>query len=343
MHLDLQAVLERLFDDEPVATAASVPQSDTSTRITTPQDSECDDEGDIDDQLMGGPVTNSGLPFGMKIDTYAEDTIRDLIRERDEYKREVETGKNAYEQLERRVYKSVIADSDLPVEIVRRLKRLDNDNTRYRDENGKLRERLKAVESELATRENEVTGQKNRLKGAGKKVKNAKDAAEKEQEKAKNAVHDKQKRVSSERKLRQERNEAIAEAQSLAKSCEDLQADLEVERSGRPHLRKGDTAADTTTAVIPIELTICRGDFLQLSNVFDSTQVTVTQQLQHWYTELKKPKEVTLQVVGTDYAPGEEEETAIKQDKLYADMVELVDGHTQTAAEHDGPRSKRAL
>jgi len=35
------------------------------------------------EDLAGGPVINSGLPFGMQVDSYAEGTIKSLLQERD--------------------------------------------------------------------------------------------------------------------------------------------------------------------------------------------------------------------------------------------------------------------
>ncbi|KAJ4349242.1 Trafficking protein particle complex subunit 31 [Ascochyta clinopodiicola] len=175
------------------------------------------------DELIGGPVADTGLPFGMHVDTYAEDTIISLLREQ-----------------------HTKSSSDI-------------------------------------TLQNEIAGQKNRLKGAGKKVRNAKDVAGKQEEKAKVATHNQQMHTSSERKMKQERKEAVAEVQSLMKLCKDLQADLEVEQSGRPHLRKGVSTSDTTPAIIPIELTIYCGDFLQLSRIFEANQITITEEMEHCY------------------------------------------------------------
>lgn len=108
------------------------------------------------------------------------------------------------------------------------------------------------------------------MKGAGKKVRNAKDLACKEGEKAKNAVHDEQQRVSSERKMKAERNEAKAELQKYKKENETLLAKLEVEQSRRPHLREDGIESDCTAVVIPVEYKIHRGDFLKLLTVFES-------------------------------------------------------------------------
>jgi hypothetical protein len=348
MSLDLSA----LFDCEPVAIADSgsfqeaAPQS--NVEIPTTNSRLQDDEmGGLDlmtDDLAGGPVTDTGLPFGMQVDSYAEETITSLLKERDTWKAEAEKRTRALEVLERCVYKKVMVDADLPGEVVRRLNRLENENERYRSENKGLKESLKVAESEVVTLQDEIAGQKNKLKGAGKKVRNAKGVAGKQEEKATTAVHDKQLRAASERKMKQERNAAVAEAQALRKRCKDLQADLDVERSGRPHLRSEDDTSDTTTAVIPIELTIHRIHFLGLSTVLESNQISITEQMQHWYNDWKKPKEPTLQVVGANYMSSKKGgEAVINVEKLYADMVQLVDGHQQTGSEHDGPRSKHGL
>jgi hypothetical protein len=190
------------------------------------------------DNLAGGPVIDSGLPFGMQVDTYAEDTIKSLLRERDLMKEEVAQQKKAYEDLEQRVCKRAAVDINLPAEVARRVKRLENEVERCRTENEDLRIGLKAAQSQVVNLQDEIAGQKNKLKGASKKVGNARDVAGKEEEKTKSAVHDKQLQLFSERKMRQERNEVAAEKSRLAKLCIDLQRELEVERAGEPHLRE---------------------------------------------------------------------------------------------------------
>lgn len=117
-----------------------------------------------------------------------------------------------------------------------------------------------------------------------------------------------------------------------------------MERSGLSYLRKGDSASDIATAVIPMELKVHRGDFLKLTDVFDWHRVTITNQLQGWYEGWKKPKAATQEVVGQEYTQNKESgKSAVDMVKLYADMIEFVDGHQETGAEHDGPRSKLSL
>lgn len=178
----------------------------------------CDDTSGVDFEdiaLLGGPVIDTGLPSGMQVDTYAEETIRSLVAERDTWKEQAEQHNRAYEELQRRVYKKAVLEPDLPAETVRRLNRLENEVDRYRTENKSPRENVKAANAELTILQNKISSQKNKLKGAGKKVRSAKGVAGEQEEKARLAVKDKQLRVSSEGKMKRERNEALAEAQSL--------------------------------------------------------------------------------------------------------------------------------
>jgi hypothetical protein len=65
--------------------------------------------------------------------------------------------------------------------------------------------------------------------------------------------------------------------------------------------------------------------------------------MQQWYNDWKKPKQPSRQVVGANCVDKGENKGIVDLDKLYADMVDLVDGHERTGAEHDGPRSMRNL
>jgi hypothetical protein len=285
-----------------------------------------------------------GLLFGMEISTYAEDTIKSLLRDRNYFQKEFSRYKKAYEDLERRVYKNAISDVNLPADLTRRLHRLENDLERQQANNKQLRQRLKISESEVTTLQGEIAGQKNKTKGADKKVRNAKDFADKSEEKARHAVLDKQLRISSERQVKNERNEAFAKVASLTRMCDELQSDLQEETSGKPHLRKISTSSDEAIAVIPIELTILRKHFVSLVPVFESYQIGITEEMQRWYDGWRKSKDTTQEVVGATYIHTEQSgESAPSLGKLYGDMIELVDGHQQTGAEHNGPRSKRSL
>lgn len=127
--------------------------------------------------LAGGPVIDSGLPFGMQVDTYAESTIKSLLQEREVLREEIAQQKKAYEDLERRICQTAVSDISLPAEVALRLKRLDNDVERYQAENKDLRDKLRTAEREITDLQDEITGQKSKLKGADKKVRSAKEVA----------------------------------------------------------------------------------------------------------------------------------------------------------------------
>ncbi|KAF3032007.1 TRAPP subunit trs31 [Didymella heteroderae] len=304
--------------------------------------------------LAGGPVIDSGLPFGMQVDTYAEGTIKALLKERELLKREFARQKKVYKDLESRVCKAAANDVDLPAEVGRRLNRLENDVEHYLAENKVLSDGLKATQSEVADLEDAIASQKNKPKGADRQVRNAKEVADKQQEKAKSAVQDKKLRDLSKRKMKQERKEAIAEVSRLVQLWGDLQADLsympfgrrdgglhphQPDRAGEPHLRVDDPASGFGVAVIPVGGSIERAHTQKLAAVFKSDQISTTQHMQQWHTDWKKPKQPSRQVAGANYVDKKEDKGRMDLNKLYADMVGLVDGHEQTGAEHDGWRS----
>jgi phage shock protein A len=342
--------LSKLFIEEPVAATESAqacasllpPTSATPTAEPATYDN---DYPPSDDDAVGGAVFGCDLPFGVQVVTDAEDAIKLVSHERDQLKAEAAKYKKEYEGLQRKVCKRGLHDVDLPAEVVRRLERLERletDVTRYLTENANLRDSLKDAETEVATLQDQIASQKNKLKGAGKKVRNAKDVAGKQEVKAKDAVREKQDRVSSERKMKQKCDKALAEVASLTKLCDDLQANLDIERAGRPHMRKGDSASDTVVAVIPVQIEINRAHFLTLSDTLEISRASVAMSMQAWYDDWKKPKEPSKTVIGADYVDDKKsDKVPVNLDKLFADMVE--DGHQQTGAEHDGWRSKQSL
>ncbi|CAO2655186.1 Nn.00g102500.m01.CDS01 [Neocucurbitaria sp. VM-36] len=267
----------------------------------------------------------------------ARGLIKTLVQDRDAWKQEAEDQAKVIGDLERRIYSKSVAHSDLPVDLVRRMTRVESENVRLRADNAQLKENLKAAESENATLCDENDGNTKKLKGANKKVKNAKNVAGKEEVKAKGAVLDKQRHLASERKMKKERNEALAALEDQRKICEDLRAELEVEQSGTPHIRDNDTKSDITNAIIPVQFEIRRGDFRNLLVTFEASQIAMTENFKRWYEEWKKPKEETRKVVGANYVNDD------KKTRIYEDMVEMSDGYLQTGAEHDGRRSKRGL
>lgn len=195
--------------------------------------------------------------------------IASLKTERDTFKAQVDDQKRTNENLDRSISKD-FSNSVLPMDVVRRLNRLEVEVTRLQSENSQLKSDLQANAYRNFNLSNQNDRKSRKLKGANKKVKNAKEVAGNEEEKAKDAVGDKQRHLASERKMMKERNDALAALQEQRKMNADLRAELDVERSGVPHMR--DTAEDynNTVAVIPIEFDFRRVDFQVGNNGVES-------------------------------------------------------------------------
>jgi chromosome segregation ATPase len=173
--------------------------------------------------------------------------IASLSRERDAWKARAEQQELVIAELDRRVSKD-LDKTDLPADVVRRLNRLESEITCLRSDNSQLKHDLQATEHENVNLGNQNEGKARKLKGANKKVMNAKDVASKEEEKAKGAKDDKQRHLASERKMKKERNDALAVLQKEEKISTDLRGELEVEQSGAPYMR--DAASDPTTPLL---------------------------------------------------------------------------------------------
>ncbi|KAI2484535.1 hypothetical protein Ptr902_03475 [Pyrenophora tritici-repentis] len=227
--------------------------------------------------------------------------------------------------------------ADLSDDTVRRINRFESEVAHLRSENSQLKETLKTIEYENVKLENQNDGKGRKLKGANKKVKNAKEVAGKEEEKAKGAIGDKQRHLTSERKMKKERDQTQAALQEQKKLNGDLLAKLEVEQSGVPFMR--DVAADpnNTVTVIPIQFDIRRTDVQPIMEELGWHQMNITKKFKEWYKENMKPKVEMRRVVGATYPEDDK-----KKAKMYEDMVEMPDGYIETGAEHDGWRSKRS-
>lgn len=259
------------------------------------------------------------------IDSHVKDMIQSLIGERNQWQAQAKEYGKMNKDLERRIYdKRVLQKENQPLDVVRRMDRLQIENSRLQTELAHLKENLKAAECENTTLCDENAGQIRKLKGANKKMKNAKEVAGKEEAKAKNAMHDKQQRVSSERRMKKERNDALAMCEEQKKMNEKLRAELEIECSGRPHLRASETGTDEVAAIIPVEIWICREDFRTLLTAFESYQTSMTDRINGWYGAWKKAKKEGRHVIGATHVG--EEKTDID---LYEDMVEDLE-HLQT-------------
>ncbi|KAF1837744.1 hypothetical protein BDW02DRAFT_518218 [Decorospora gaudefroyi] len=268
--------------------------------------------------------------------------IAALTRERDAWEAQAKAQAKVIADLDRHISKEV-AHSGLPDDIIRHLNRLESEIARLRCENNQLKENLRATECENVSLGNQIEGKARKLKGATKKVKNAKEVADKEEEKAKDAMGDKQRHLASERKMKKERNDALAALQEQKKISADLRAELEVEQLGTSHMRDAVMDSNNTVAVLPIEFEIRREDFQPIMTILEVNRMKITENFTTWYDEWKKPVDEVRKVVGADYLNDEKKKKDKKEAKIYEDMIDMPDSCMETGAEHDGWRSKRAL
>ncbi|OAL05295.1 hypothetical protein IQ06DRAFT_361529, partial [Phaeosphaeriaceae sp. SRC1lsM3a] len=218
----------------------------------------------------------------------AETIIGSLIKERDNLQALVDKHATIIAQLEHRLYSKVTASATLPTDVVDRLHRVENENVYLKKENAKLSDNFRAAENEVATLRDRVEERTRTVKGAIKKTKSAKEVVVKEEERAKNAIHDKQRHVKSEKNMRKERGEALAACEEQRKLAEDLRAELEMEQSANVRLRENEgTNSNSTTVVIPMTLLIRRQDYLHIQDILESNRISYIDRAQGWYETWK--------------------------------------------------------
>ena len=273
------------------------------------------------------------------------ETLSNERNERIEWKKKDQEYEKTIQKLHQRLAGKYESQPDLTIEVVNRINHLERENQRLQSKVTECEEKSEKYERDNIVLYNENTDKTKKLKGAKKKIVKAKSIVGKEEEKAKTAVNDKNNRLTSERKMRKERNEALASFEEQKKICEDLRAQLTVEQAGHPHLREDGTEEDHTTVVIPIEFKIHRGDFRTLGMVFESNQMKIKDAWKIWYKELKKPGSGGAMAAGPTY------ENAWNENKIKfrteiegsSNDLEAEGSFPVTGAEHDGWRSKRSL
>lgn len=270
--------------------------------------------------------------------------IRSLIKERDDAQAQVKEHASTIDQLERRVYAKAAAGTELPVDVVRRLNKLETECQNLRKENAKLHDNLKAAECETVTLRDNISEKAQKVKGAQKKTKAAKEVAGKKEEKAKNAVQERQMLQKSQREMKKERDtttRALAEQEKIAQVLRD---ELALEQSGKPHLRDTEGSQSSfTTLVIPIELRIARANHMKTLSKLRFSQKYFLQMAREWH-EMWTTRPIEDDAETEEYVDDYEEELSAmcdKEDKLYGGMVE--GGDMMTGAEHDGWRSMKGV
>ncbi|KAF2011315.1 hypothetical protein BU24DRAFT_426402 [Aaosphaeria arxii CBS 175.79] len=165
--------------------------------------------------------------------------------------------------------------------------------------------------------------------------------ANQEEQKVKSAVHHKHRRSGLERKMKKERDDALAAVEELKKINTDLQSQLTIEQSGIPHLREGGPGEGMATVSIPVEFNIDRADFRKLQFVFEWNQIKVQAGFEEFYRQWKKPASLQDKTDGTDHVENKKRRIRIG--------VNIDDGFTTFGeqkyspvfAEHDGCPLKR--
>ncbi|EUC47303.1 hypothetical protein COCMIDRAFT_90425 [Bipolaris oryzae ATCC 44560] len=211
-------------------------------------------------------------------------TIAHLNQQCDHWKAQAEEYGKIIAELDQRTSRDT-AHPKLPRDILRRINRLEGETVRQRAENAQLKKMHKTTERENVLLGTQNENKANKLKGANIKVKNAKQVASKEEGKAKEAMEAKQRHLPSQRKMKKERDNALAAMQEQKKSNEGLRAELDTEQSGAPHMRDTAVDPDNTVVVVPIEFEARWVDVQRIMVELNRHQIAWTADIEAWYKE----------------------------------------------------------
>lgn len=214
-------------------------------------------------------------------------TIAYLSQQRDQWKAQAEEHAKIIADLDQRASTDA-ACSNLPYNVLRRINRLESEIARLRLENAHLKESCKTTERANVLLGNQNENKDNKLKGAKKKVKNAKQVADREETKAKEAVEAKQRHLASQRKMKKERDDALAAMEEQKKLNDSLRGELEMEQCGAPHVRDAAADANNTLVVVPIEFEARRVDIPYIMAELDQRQGDIIADVETWYKEWRE-------------------------------------------------------
>lgn len=270
-----------------------------------------------------------------------DDRIAEVVMDRDQWKIRAEESAQCIETLEKRVVHKLARDD---ASLSARLNKLEKELQRYKTENNELKKEMINLEKEIAILSAQNDGNTRKLRGANKKVKNKENARAKEEEKAKDAVYDKNQRLKSERDMRKELRAAQAEVAKQEKIIEGLRADLHIERAGYPHLQEDGTAGDLAIVAFSVHVRIHRSHFQKIRSKLENTRASMTSRVEAWYARMRKPQDQEQAATDTRYidTPKKSFETDSVDDE-YEVSDDSDYTYIQTGAEHDGWRSKRGL
>lgn len=190
---------------------------DTSPKELNPADCHENDLYDLGEMFEGVQFMLEGRMGGL-----AEHEITKLAKERDQLREQATKLADCVEVLEKWLALKSAASQTNDGRLVTHLKHLERESQRLSAENCDLKKELQNIKRENPLMFESNEGKSRNLRGAHKKAKNARDAASKEEEKAKNAVYERSVRLESERKMRKELKAAKADVAQKEKAIEGL-------------------------------------------------------------------------------------------------------------------------
>jgi hypothetical protein len=188
------------------------PELSSSIRSSSPCPSNTSGDRKPDDDDEGLSDLMGGVQLMMN-----QDPITALMDERDKWRNRTNESAKRIAVLEKRMASKSITGLPLGSDLKARLDHLERENERLKREKLRVEEELQATKMQNASLCNDNDGKSRKLKGANKKVKNAKDVAVKEEEKAKEAAHERDQRLKQQREQQRKLKTAQAEVASKEK------------------------------------------------------------------------------------------------------------------------------
>ncbi|KAF2646256.1 hypothetical protein P280DRAFT_464494 [Massarina eburnea CBS 473.64] len=329
-----------LFGDTSFESCPEACSANCSSSVSTISVS--NDQGRSDRVPTYDDLDDLGEVLGVMQQLLTKDKIDELMGEREKWKVHVDESAKRIAVLEKRVGSKPAIGVPTDPDLVARLNHLERENRHLVSENLRLKQEIQDTERKNTLLCNDNEGKSRKLRGANKKVKKAKDVAVNEEEKAKEAAHERDHRLRQQREQRKMMKSAQAEAASQKKLIQKLQSQLDAEKSGAPHLRDHGSTTDETTAAFSVSIKINRRHFLLIRSMLADSQTTVTSRINEWYEKWKDSREAK-QTIGATYNDTPDTGSCVDMNAGLVEVLGRYEEYSQTGAEHDGRRSRRDL
>ncbi|CAI6340969.1 unnamed protein product [Periconia digitata] len=157
------------------------------------------------------------------------------------------------------------------------------------NENKRLREDLQNAKRQVTLLSDDNEGKARKIRGAHKKAQNARDMAVKEEEKAKEAVNQRNQSLKQQQQQQKKNmNASLAEVASHKKMVQTLESDLLTAWSGHPYLKDKTATTEDEIASFSISLKIRRKDFPPFKHILVNSQAKMTAELEDQYHDWKE-------------------------------------------------------